>query len=139
MERPSSRTNSMPARLGTINCGASAHSSTSTLTRLPVSGSVSLRSAASTSSAYESMYGSTTSGQLGEEREPQVAVARLRHDEQPGRVPVGADQRAERGPGLTGGGERHEDQGALGQVPVPDGGEGLGAAGARRPPAGRGW
>ena len=53
MERPSSRTNSMPARLGTINCGASAHSSTSTLTRLPVSGSVSLRSAGSTTSAYD--------------------------------------------------------------------------------------
>ena len=53
--------------------------------------------------------------QLGQEREPQVAVARLRHDQQPGRVPVGADQRAERGAGLTGGGERHEDQRPVGR------------------------
>ncbi len=59
IERPSSRTYSMPARLGTISCGASTHSSVSTLTRLPVSGSVSLRSAGSTTSAYASMWAST--------------------------------------------------------------------------------
>lgn len=77
-------------------------------------------------------------GQFGEEREPQLAVARLRHDEQPRRLPVGADQRAQRGTGLTGGGQRHEDQRPLGQVPVPDGGGGLGAAGGDGLEAGEG-
>ncbi|CAM5259906.1 hypothetical protein SGLAM104S_06445 [Streptomyces glaucescens] len=63
--------------------------------------------------------------QLRQEREPQIAVAGLRDDEQPGRVPVGADQRAQRRPGLTGGDQRHEDQRPFRQVPVPHGRGGL--------------
>lgn len=77
-------------------------------------------------------------GQFGEEREPQVAVARLRYDQQPRRLPVGADQRAQRGTGLTGRGQRHEDQRPLGQMPVPHGGGGLGAAGGDGLEAGEG-
>lgn len=74
--------------------------------------------------------GQHDAGQLGQEREAQVAVAGLRHDQQVRRVPVGADQRPEQGPGLTGGDQRYEDERTVRQVPVPDGGGGLGPAGA---------
>lgn len=74
-------------------------------------------------------------GEPGEEAEPQLAVERLRHHQQLGRVPVGADHRAQRRARLARGGQRHQHQRPVGEVAVaygrrrdgPPGGDRLGA------------
>ncbi len=71
-------------------------------------------------------------GQVGEEGEPQVTVPGLGDRQQQRLLAVGADQGAQRGAGLTGGGQRDEDQRAGGEVAVADRGPRLGAAGCRR-------
>ncbi len=77
-------------------------------------------------------------GEAGEEGEAQLPVGGLRDHQQPGRVPVGADERAERSPGLTGRGERDEDQRAGGEVAVEHGRGGLRPARTHRLQPGEG-
>ena len=62
-------------------------------------------------------------GQVGEEREALVAVARLPHHEQLRVGAVRADERGEWGGGLTGQEYGHEDERVRGEVHVADGRE----------------
>ncbi len=68
--------------------------------------------------------------EFGREREPQRPVAGLRHDQEPRFVGIVADHRREWRVGLAGERQWHEDQRARVDVGVPDGGDGLGNAGA---------
>ncbi len=66
--------------------------------------------------------------QLGGEGEPLVAVARLGHGEQTRGLRAVADHRGQRGAGLSGQGQRDEDQRPVADVHVPDGAARLGGA-----------
>ncbi|GAA3097746.1 hypothetical protein GCM10010449_21430 [Streptomyces rectiviolaceus] len=65
---------------------------------------------------------------MGEEGEAEVAVAGLGDEKHTGRGPLRPDEGAERGACLARGDEGDEDEGALGEMPVPCRRSRLGAA-----------